>query len=285
MDSNDDYYENEDKKMEMKTKDRGNKISINRFLEELQNFESTFKDNSEEISSSNDFNEDSDDDEMKTAREDSDSNEEWSDANSVTTMNMSLDHENGIFHITLEEQCISTKDEDSFSSQKEQSEQNNFFCDTGNDNLSNDFSSTSRLKQDEIKGVKRRTLVEFTDNIKKRKIVFDEEEIESHIEHKNESKIREEKCSFSQNASTKHESYFSRTRNKKSKCKYIKYKEITRTGSSLSTDDDEIIPIKAKRSKRKFYKRTIDFTICQTQVRLQSFYFIFFIIILSHIIK
>ncbi|CAD1472321.1 unnamed protein product, partial [Heterotrigona itama] len=257
-----------DKKIEMKTEDRGNETSADRFLEKLRNFESTFKDNSGEISSSDDFNEDSENDEMKTAREDSDSsNEEWSDANNVTTMNMSLDHENGISHITLEEQCISTEDKDSFPSfskfpkQREESEQNNFFCDKGNDNFFNDFSITPRLKQDKIKGLKRRLITEFTADIKKRKIVFDEEKTESHIEHENESKIQEKERNFSQNGPIKYKPHPSRTLNKKLKWKNIKYKKITQTDSYLSTDDDvEIFPIRAKRSKR-----AINFTICQFQ--------------------
>ena len=251
----------------------------NEFLKKLQNFTSTFKDNNEEISC-DDFNENIDNDEMATAKEDSDSsNEEWSDAKDVMTMNISLNRENGIPHIALEEQCISTKNKDLSSMFPKQTEeitkQNNFFHDKENDHSFNDFSIISRLKQDRIKGLKRKTLTEFTVNVnvKKQKIVFDEEKTENHIEYKNESKLREEKCSFLQNDSTQYKSYSSRTPKRYLKRKNIKYKKTTQTGSSDSSDDDdEILPIKAKPFKRRFYKHLINLAIRQSQVKLQSLF-------------
>ncbi|KAK1136520.1 hypothetical protein K0M31_001070 [Melipona bicolor] len=232
----------------------------NEFFKTLKNF-ITFKDNSGEIPF-DEFNENSDDDKMMTAREHSgSSNEKCSDAINDVTMNTSLVHKNDIkFHIALEEQCTSSS---TFPKQTEESEQNNFFHDKGNDHSFNDFSITSRLKLGRIEELKKR-LTKFSVNIKKQKIISHEEKTESHIEHKNESKIQEGKRSCPQNDSTKYKSNSSKTSKKKLKRKNIKCKKTTQTDNYSSDDEVEVISIKAKRH-RKRYRSRIDLEIRQFQ--------------------
>ncbi|KOX74257.1 hypothetical protein WN51_13608 [Melipona quadrifasciata] len=126
-----------------------NSMEDDEFLEDLQYFKFILED--EQISF-DESDENSDDDEMMTAREDSDSsNEEWNDANNVTIMK-SLDHESDIFHTALEERCSSSS---TFPKQTEKSKQNNFFHDEGNDHSLKTESHIEHKNENKIQEGKR----------------------------------------------------------------------------------------------------------------------------------
>ncbi|XP_012151652.1 uncharacterized protein LOC100878941 isoform X2 [Megachile rotundata] len=269
-------------------------------------------------------------DEMVTAEEDSDSSgEQWSTANDIMEMNISVDNDNldkissntvleEPMDISIEEQsidkmhiprdlsrdhrifeqfqnnkeniaanlnvndqdsnssvdeeiarifqkqCTSSEDEfpssfvkSSSSFKREKMKQNNFLYYKTNYNAS---TVAKREAQSNTREQKKKEPSDFSINSKRRKVSNEENKHERHSERKTGNKIREEKRSSRQNTPSKHESRSSRTtvKNRETKRKDVKFKEIaTQTDSAFSDDDVEMIPVDGKLYEKQLcHKRT-----------------------------
>lgn len=270
-------------------------------------------------------------DEMVTAEEDSDSSgEQWSTANDIIPMNVSVDNDNldktssytvseEPMDISIEEQSMDkmhiprdlsrdyrifeqfqsnkeniaaklnvddqdsnssvdeeiarifqkqcTSSEDEFSSsfvkssssfKREKTKQNNFLYYKTNYNASTVAFHSKEDPESHTKKQKKKEPSDFSINSKRRKVSNEENKHERYSERRTGNKIREEKRSSRQNTPSKHESRASRTtvKNRETKRKDVKYKEIaTQTDSAFSDEDVEMIPVDGKLYEKRTSRR------------------------------
>ncbi|CAL7946593.1 unnamed protein product [Xylocopa violacea] len=160
----------------------------------------------------------------------------------------------------FQKQCTSSEDEFVSSYPKphsfrkhEKTKQNNFVYNGVKSSYSVHTPRSKKGSQDDEREQQKKTSTEFVANNKRRKLFHEENKNERQLTRRSENKTEEEKRGTRQNSSSKNKSSSSRTpiKNKDSKRRNIKYKEMaTQTDSAFSDDDVEMIVADTKKPER-----------------------------------